>query len=67
MARTPKPKAELAVESIKHDAAQRKNIPTAVYQTMMRKEDLALKSVRCAGSKKHQQSQSVRDLRRTRR
>lgn len=38
MARTPKTKAPLAVETLKHDEATRKNIPTAEYQSVMAKE-----------------------------
>ncbi len=46
MPRTPKPKAPLAVETLNHPDASRKNIPTAEYQTMLKREDSALKSVR---------------------
>jgi len=34
-----KPKTPLAVETIKHDDATRKNIPTAEYQSVMQKEE----------------------------
>ena len=35
-----KPKTPLTVETIKHDEATRKNIPTAEYQSVMQKEEL---------------------------
>ena len=35
-----KPKNQLTVESLKHDEATRKNIPTAEYQSVMQKEEL---------------------------
>ena len=34
-----KPKAPLAVETLKHDEAKRKNIPTAEYQSVMQKDE----------------------------
>ncbi|BBJ22702.1 site-specific DNA-methyltransferase [Candidatus Nitrotoga sp. AM1P] len=34
------PKSKLTVETIKHDEATRKNIPTAEYQSVMQKEEL---------------------------
>ena len=34
-----KPKAPLAVESLRHDEAKRKNIPTAEYQSVMQKDE----------------------------
>ena len=41
-----KPASKLTVETIKHDEATRKNIPTAEYQSVMQKEEL--KPVRIA-------------------
>jgi adenine-specific DNA-methyltransferase len=41
-----KPKAPIAVEAITHDEATRKNIPTAEYQSVMRKDDQAPIKVR---------------------
>lgn len=38
---TRKPKAPLQVETLKHDDATRKNIPTAEYQSILRDEDKA--------------------------
>ena len=35
-----KPASKLTVESLKHDEATRKNIPTAEYQSVMQKEEL---------------------------
>ena len=34
-----KPKVPLQVESLQHDEAKRKNIPTAEYQSVMREEE----------------------------
>src|ERR1039458_8412611 len=36
-----KPKTPLTVETLKHDEATRKNIPTAEYQSVMQKEELS--------------------------
>ena len=33
------PKSKLSVETLKHDDATRKNIPTAEYQSVMQKEE----------------------------
>ncbi|MFM2111895.1 MAG: hypothetical protein RLZZ271_555, partial [Pseudomonadota bacterium] len=38
---TKKPKAPLQVETLKHDDASRKNIPTAEYQSILKDEDKA--------------------------
>ncbi|HDL85763.1 MAG TPA: site-specific DNA-methyltransferase, partial [Candidatus Acetothermia bacterium] len=39
--RTPKKKSPKKVETFKHEEASRKNIPTAEYQSVMRKEELS--------------------------
>ena len=36
---TKNPKAPLAIETLKHDDARRKNIPTAEYQSVMAKDE----------------------------
>lgn len=36
---TKKPKAPLVVDTLKHDGATRKNIPTAEYQSVMAKDE----------------------------
>src|SRR6184192_477948 len=36
---TKKPKTPLQVETLKHEEAKRKNIPTAEYQSVMREEE----------------------------
>ncbi|SDX69850.1 adenine-specific DNA-methyltransferase [Pseudomonas syringae] len=41
-----KPASKLAVETIKHDDATRKNIPTAEYQSLVQKSDQATLKVR---------------------
>lgn len=41
-----KPASKLAVETIKHDEATRKNIPTAEYQSLVQKSDQAALKVR---------------------
>lgn len=41
-----KPKAPISVEAITHDEATRKNIPTAEYQSVMKKDDQAPVKVR---------------------
>jgi len=43
MAKTPTPKT---VESLKHDEAMRKNIPTAEYQSVLEKEQQNPKQIR---------------------
>src|ERR1700744_2895034 len=39
MAKTAKPKPKKSVETLVHDEASRRNIPTAEYQSVMRAED----------------------------
>jgi len=39
MAKTTKPKPKKSVETLVHDEASRRNIPTAEYQSVMRAED----------------------------
>ena len=39
MAREPKTPKSIQVEALKHDAASRKNIPTAEFESLMREED----------------------------
>ncbi len=46
--RTPKPKAKKSVESISHDEASRKNIPTAEFQSVLSEDDKAAKEIRYA-------------------
>ena len=46
--RTTKPKAKKSVESITHDEAKRKNIPTAEYQSVLSDDDKVAKEVRYA-------------------
>ncbi|MBN2700998.1 MAG: hypothetical protein JXR29_06060, partial [Methylothermaceae bacterium] len=41
MARKPKRQTPKSVEAITHDEARRKNIPTAEYQSVMKKDDQA--------------------------
>ena len=41
-----KPPTTKSVETLKHDEAKRKNIPTAEYQSVLDKEQQALKTVR---------------------
>ena len=41
MARTVKDKPKKIVETLLHDEASRKNIPTAEYQSVMRAEELS--------------------------
>ncbi len=45
MVRKTKPKTPKSVEALTHDEATRKNIPTAEYQSVMRKEDQVPKQV----------------------
>src|SRR6202453_1623683 len=40
MAKTPKPEKKKTVEALTHEAASRKNIPTAEFQSVMQKEQL---------------------------
>ena len=44
-----KKKNSKTVETLTHDEASRKNIPTAEYQSMMRKEEQSPKSHNWAG------------------
>jgi len=46
--RTPRPKAKKSVESISHDEAKRRNIPTAEYESVLNDEDKEAKEVRYA-------------------
>src|SRR6185503_16618754 len=41
-----KPAAAKSVETLKHDEAKRKNIPTAEFQSVLEKEQQALKKIR---------------------
>ncbi len=44
-----KPKAPLTVETLRHEDASRKNIPTAEYQSVMQKNEQSPVRVACKG------------------
>ena len=66
MARTPrKPKAPLSIETLKHDEATRKNIPTAEYQSVLedeQKNPLRVSYERTLSALADEKEQRSRDL-----
>ena len=62
---TNKPKAPLAVETLTHADARRKNIPTAEYQSVMAKDEqkpVRVEYQRSAAGESDEKTQRNRDL-----